>query len=111
MRKSLTNWLKKINEVKDFFVSAFIDCSGPIYDLHQITSPLIKQLYQSGQIQPDNLRLGIKMDDNYHPLNSDNKSNENLYYIGPMLIAKYWEAIAVPELGKHSYNLAVKLVN
>ena len=103
--------LKKTNEVKGFSVGAFIDCSGSNYNLDQISSPLIKQLYQSGQIQPDDLRLGIKIDDHYHPINKKNKSSENLYYIGPMLRAKYWEAIAVPELSQHCKYLATNIIN
>jgi uncharacterized NAD(P)/FAD-binding protein YdhS len=31
---------------------------------------------------------------------------ENLFYIGPMLKARLWEAIAVPELRVHARRLA-----
>jgi uncharacterized NAD(P)/FAD-binding protein YdhS len=39
-----------------------------------------------------------------------NQKQDNLYYIGPMLKARYWEAIAVPELREHVYQLAKKLI-
>lgn len=103
--------LKKTNDIRDFLVDSFIDCSGPDYNLDKITSPLIKQLYKTGQIQPDNLRLGIKINETYQPINSNNHFNNNLYYIGPMLRAKYWEAIAIPELSQHCQHLATNIMN
>ena len=102
--------IRKNEDMNEFTADILIDCSGPNYDIDKISHPLIKQLYQSDQIQPDSLKLGIKIDDNYHPINSKGQSNNNLFYVGPMLMAKYWEAIAVPELSQHVYKVANRVV-
>jgi uncharacterized NAD(P)/FAD-binding protein YdhS len=36
---------------------------------------------------------------------------DNLFYVGPMLRAMYWEAIAVPELRQHAATLADQLLH
>ncbi len=36
---------------------------------------------------------------------------EGLYYVGPMLRARYWEAIAVPELRVHAQQLVKRLLS
>jgi uncharacterized NAD(P)/FAD-binding protein YdhS len=44
----------------------------------------------------------------YQLLRHDQTAVEGLFYIGPMLKAKYWEAIAVPELRGHVSRLVEK---
>jgi uncharacterized NAD(P)/FAD-binding protein YdhS len=92
-------------------VSAVINCSSPNYNLSTISQPLITQLRTTGLIQTDALKLGLLMDDKYQVINTNNQPTHGLFYVGPMLKAKYWEAIAVPELRVHTKNLARHLVS
>lgn len=82
-------------------VGSMINCSGPSYDILRIGNPLIQQLTVAGLLRQDGMKIGFEVDDHYRC-----SGLSGLYYIGPMLKACYWEAIAVPELRMHSMNLA-----
>jgi len=94
----------------DLDVSMAINCTGPNYDLSSLSIPLIIQLRNAGLIQQDPLKLGLLVDDDYRVVDIHHRPNPGLFYIGPMLKAKYWEAIAVPELRSHTLQLARNLL-
>lgn len=94
---------KKIDVFK---VGAVINCSGPIYDIHRTDNELVSFLAHNGILRQDDVKIGFHVADDY----SVNPEYPNLHYIGPMLKARYWEAIAVPELRVHSYKLAQKIL-
>jgi uncharacterized NAD(P)/FAD-binding protein YdhS len=75
-----------------------------------VEHPVLGQLLRSGLIQQDEQKIGLEVDDHHQVIGSDGVSLPGLYYIGPMLKAKYWEAIAVPELRNHAYQLGQWLV-
>lgn len=91
-------------------VSALINCSGPSYDLRRLRLPLVVSLLGQGLIQPDAQALGLLVDDDYQVLDARSNAVDGLHYVGPMLKAKYWEAIAVPELRQHTRQLALRLL-
>jgi uncharacterized NAD(P)/FAD-binding protein YdhS len=83
-----------------------INCTGPNYDLSKVDDLLIKALLRKKYICQDPLQIGLELSDNYQLKNQRYQKQDNLYYIGPMLKARYWEAIAVPELREHVQRLA-----
>lgn len=85
---------------------AIINCTGPNYDIHQVDNPLVRQLAADGLLRQDAMRIGFEVDDSYRI-----SASPDLYYIGPMLKARYWEAIAVPELRQHAHRLAEILLS
>jgi uncharacterized NAD(P)/FAD-binding protein YdhS len=90
-------------------VGTVINCTGPTYDIGLIQEPLIVELRESGLIRPDPLRLGMEVDAGYRVIARDGTATPGLYYVGPMLKARYWEAIAIPELRVHTQRLAQQL--
>jgi uncharacterized NAD(P)/FAD-binding protein YdhS len=68
--------------------------------------PLISQLRDDGFLKQDPLKIGIEVDNKYQVINKSGQTIPNLYYIGPMLKSKFWEAIAVPELRNHAQRIA-----
>jgi len=96
--------------VRNLDVSAVVNCTGPNYDLSSLSLPLVSQLRNDGLIQQDRLKLGLLVDDDYRVIDVDEQPHPGLFYVGPMLKAKYWEAIAVPELRNHTFRLAQKLM-
>lgn len=85
---------------------AVINCTGPSYDITKINDPLVTQLYRESYIRQDPTRLGIEVNDRYQIMMQSSAVNEGLFYIGPMLKARFWESTAVPELRLHAKNLA-----
>lgn len=92
-------------------VGAVVNCTGPGYDLYNISSPLITNLMSKGLIMQDSLKLGLLVDDHYRIIDLHNQPNADFFYVGPMLKAKYWEAVAVPELRNHARKLAKNLTS
>lgn len=91
-------------------VGAVVNCTGPNSDIAAVGDPLLDCLQATGLARPDPLRLGIDVDERLALLGADGRASQVLYYIGPMLKAKYWEATAVPELRQHASALADRLL-
>ncbi len=91
-------------------VGAVVNCTGPNYDIATLTVPLIAQLRDDGMIRQDALRLGLDIDEQYRVTGRDGQPSTGVYYVGPMLKARYWEAIAIPELRVHAAKLATLLL-
>ena len=100
--------LRGTSQTHHWIGNAVINCTGPSSDLLRATrsDPLIQTLLAAGRIAPDSLSLGVEVDDKYRLLNSQGKSQGGIYYVGPMLKARFWEATAVPELRMHARYLS-----
>jgi len=97
--------LRGSDQRRELVIGSVINCSGPSYDIRRIHNPLLRQLADEGTLHQDEARIGFAVDENYRC-----STAPNLYYIGPMLKARYWEAIAVPELRVHALKLAKLLL-
>lgn len=86
--------------------AGIINCTGPDNDIRRIDQDLIQQLRSDALISEDPLHIGILTQSDYQTIDRQGQVNAGLYYIGPMLKASYWEAIAVPELRVHTACLA-----
>jgi uncharacterized NAD(P)/FAD-binding protein YdhS len=87
-----------------------IDATGPARDITTINQSLIRNLLRRGFLQPDEFRLGALTHHDYRAIQRSGQPNPWLFIVGPMLRAKYFEAIAVPELRLHTSALATRLV-
>ncbi len=90
-------------------VAAVVNCTGPDYDIRRATSPLLTQLREAGLVTGDALQLGLEVDATYGVVGRAGHATPGLYYVGPMLRARLWEAIAIPELRAHTRQLADKI--
>lgn len=99
------------NEERLLQVGTVINCTGPCNNVRQSNNPLLQGLLNRGVIKQDALRLGIEVTDSYQIVDSDEQVAQQLYYAGPLLKAKYWEAVAVPELRSHVERAASEIVN
>ncbi|WP_231716819.1 FAD/NAD(P)-binding protein [Burkholderia ubonensis] len=86
-------------------VGTVINCTGPAANVDEIDEPLLSGLYADGLLVPDALGLGFEMDDEYRLIGRDGETSRWLYYVGPFLKGRDWEATAVPELRGHVAKL------
>jgi len=89
-----------------FEVSTVINCTGPESDTRTMREPLISALRARGLLVPDPLGLGVETAPNLALLNAQGGASQALFYVGPYLKARYWEATAVPELRQHALKVA-----
>lgn len=87
-------------------VAKVVNCTGPNYDITRMDAPLIAQLRDEGYLKQDDLKLGFEVDGDYRVVDAQGQAATGLFYLGPMLKARFWEAIAVPELRGHARRLA-----
>lgn len=97
------------NKIESLWSSALINCTGIDSNVKTTPSRLLRQLVHAGLIQPDVHRLGISVGAHNQVLDGWNQPVPGLWYIGPFLKAKFWEATAVPELREHALRLAARL--
>ncbi len=83
-----------------------VNCTGPESDTRSVREPLIAALRDGGLITPDELGLGLLVDDDYRLIGRNGLGSPVLHYVGPFLRAQHWEATAVPELRRHVAQLA-----
>jgi uncharacterized NAD(P)/FAD-binding protein YdhS len=79
-----------------------INCTGS--RLGASANTLHQQLTEQNLVQPDSLEISFELDDLGRSLR-----DENLFFLGPQLKARYWECTAVPELRIQAKKLATFL--
>lgn len=86
-----------------------MNCTGPESRAAKLTDPLIRSLLTNGLIRNDALSLGIEVAEDGRVISQAGQPVDRLYYIGPWLRARDWEATAVPELREYALRLARRL--
>ena len=67
------------------------NCTGPLHSIERTRDPLLRSLFDHGQIRPDTLGIGLHVDEN-------SRAGERLWALGPLTKGRYWEIIAVPDI-------------
>ena len=84
-------------------------CTGPDADLRKAKSPLLGSLLEAGHVAPDGAGIGLAFDAHGRLVGKDGRVRRGLYYVGPWLRARDFEATAVHELRLHVGALAALL--
>jgi uncharacterized NAD(P)/FAD-binding protein YdhS len=69
------------------------NCTGPLHAMSDSRNPLIRGLLDSGAAEPDQLDIGLAVDEHSRVIGSD-----RLWALGALTKARYWEIIAVPDI-------------
>lgn len=80
------------------FAYAF-NCTGPLHSIERTRDPLLRSLLDAAQIRPDQLGIGLAVDDNA-------RAGERLWALGPLTKGRYWEIIAVPDIREQAATVA-----
>jgi uncharacterized NAD(P)/FAD-binding protein YdhS len=98
-------------EIRELPVGAVVNCSGPSGDTRRLRDPLFDRLRLQGLVRPDPLGLGIDVSPHGALIDNDGFESPFLFYVGPFLRARDWEATAVPELRVYARRLADHLLD
>lgn len=96
-------------KTRAWLVDRVINCTGPDPCVKRSQDPLVCSLLANGLIRCDSQSLGIDVAVDGRVISRDGAPVDSLYYIGPWLRARDWEATAVPELREHAARLARQL--
>ncbi|WP_367872263.1 FAD/NAD(P)-binding protein [Luteolibacter sp. Populi] len=74
------------------------------------SSPLLDDLLGKGWIREDELGLGVDTSSDFRLVEQDGAVVGGIYYVGPMLRARFWECTAVPELRLRAAETAASVL-
>lgn len=92
-------------------VGTVINCTGPAGNTRQLGDPLFQRLQARGLIVADPLGLGIETAASGAVIGGDGRASSTVFYVGPFLKARDWEATAVPELRRWARDVADKVID
>jgi uncharacterized NAD(P)/FAD-binding protein YdhS len=90
-------------------VDLVVNATGPDFELKRGAVPVLSSLRAAGLVSEDALNLGLRTARFGACVGTQGRVTGELYYLGPMLRADYWEATAAPELRDHAERLAAHL--
>lgn len=77
------------------------NCTGPLHDVARTRDPLLRQLLDDGLAAPDELGIGLSVDER-----SRANGSERLWALGTLTKGRYWEMIAVPDIREQAAAVA-----
>jgi uncharacterized NAD(P)/FAD-binding protein YdhS len=92
-------------------VAAVVNCTGPSARIGRAPAgSLLATLQAQGRLLADALGQGMQVDGEHRLLDVQGQGQPGLYYVGPMLKAQHWEAVAIPELRVHAKAVVEQLL-
>jgi uncharacterized NAD(P)/FAD-binding protein YdhS len=98
------------HRARAWLVDRVVNCTGPDPRVTHHPDPLVGSLLATGLMRADAHGLGIDVTSEGGVISAGDTPVDSLWYLGPWLRARDWEATAVPELRGHALRLAQRLV-
>ncbi len=92
-------------------VGRVINCSGPSCGYERTKDPLLRVLLDTGLARPDPLRLGLDVTGTCALREASGAVSCQLFAVGPITKAMFWEMTAVPDLRRQCEALATHLAS
>jgi uncharacterized NAD(P)/FAD-binding protein YdhS len=91
-------------------VDRVINCSGAGCDLRRQAPPVLAGLLAAGRARPDELGLGLDVNEEGALLDAEGLPSERLFAVGSLRKGVEWEAIGITEIRDHSGAVARQIV-
>ena len=88
-----------------------INATGPQTRFTETRSVLLQNLLRTGLVVPDELDLGLRVDEDHTVLDRSGARSPFLLALGPLLRGTLWETIAVPELRGQARRVAETILD
>lgn len=97
-------------DLEVFDVARVYDCGGVSVDVRASSNPLVRQLINEGAARPDDLSIGLDVDESSALVSADGKASQRIRVVGPLTRGRYFEIEAVPDIRLQCANLAASLL-
>jgi uncharacterized NAD(P)/FAD-binding protein YdhS len=87
-----------------------INCTGPTASNFAEANPVIGSLLVHDWVQPDELSLGLKTDEDGRSIDAQGETLDNLFVVGTLRKPASWESTAVPELRTQAEAVATHVL-
>lgn len=91
-------------------VNAVINCTGSESNFAKIDFPLVRSLIEKGEIEPDEMSLGLNATYDGKIINARKEVSSVISTLGTALKGVLWESTAMPEIRAQARNLALNLL-
>jgi len=99
------------SEVLSMQVGAIVDCTGIVKDPLASANPAVRSLFERGLARVDPLHIGIETAADGAIVNQHGAPSRQLFAVGPLTRAAFWEIIAIPDIRNQCAELAAKLAH
>ncbi len=82
--------LRRSRRVQTATYRRIINCTGPNIDLRATSDRLIQSLIESGSIVPDELGLGLQLDEHGYAMHANGTRSESIIAIGALRKGQLW---------------------
>jgi uncharacterized NAD(P)/FAD-binding protein YdhS len=100
-------FLDKGKEIRGDLV---INATGPSTRISESKSLLLQNLMRRGLVRPDEMDMGLKIEEDHIAVTGEERPSNLLLAIGPLLRGTFWETVAVPELRGQAKRVAEALL-
>jgi uncharacterized NAD(P)/FAD-binding protein YdhS len=105
-------WLPRgESRTRAWLADRIVNCTGPDARVDRSRDPFVSSLIAAGLVRADALSLGLETATDGRAIGDDGVPVDRLWYLGPWLRARDWEATAVPELRDHAARLAHRILS
>lgn len=101
---------KRSRQNEMIHVSRVINCTGPETNIARSHNPLLRQLYETNMLQPDELGLGVKANEIGQVIDSNGLAKD-FFVMGNLMKGVLWESTAVPELRVMAKRVASEIIS
>ena len=91
-------------------VERVYDCGGVSVDVRASGNPLIQHLVRIGAAQPDDMHIGLDIDDKCALVSADGQVSQRVRVVGPLTRGRFFEIEAVPDIRVQCQTVAASLL-
>ena len=91
-------------------IARVYDCGGVSVDVQSSSNPVIRELVANGRARPDELHIGLDVDEYCAVIDAGGKATDRLLVIGPLTRGRFFEIEAIPDIRVQAANLAARIL-
>lgn len=92
-------------------IARVYDCGGVSVDVQSSSNLVIRDLVATGRARPDELHIGLDVDEHCAVIDADGKPSERLLVIGPLTRGRFFEIEAIPDIRVQAADLARRILS
>jgi len=91
-------------------IARVYDCGGVSVNVETSSNPVIRDLVTSGKARPDELRIGLDVDEHCAVIDAQGHVSTRLLAIGPLTRGRFFEIEAIPDIRVQAANIARRIL-
>lgn len=91
-------------------VARVYDCGGVSVDVRASANPILRQLIQTGAARPDDMHIGLDVDEDSALISAEGTPAPRIRVVGPLTRGRYFEIEAVPDIRRQCAAIAHSLL-